>query len=286
LPVAVYTDTTPRQHVLTKHALEMGFLKYYIERLEVYKIPVFSINVSEVKAMNYEELTLNDWTDESGSELEFLAPGVFEGFTNLKHLSFFDRHLKRLPDSCFNGLSNLACLDLCQNKLMFLRPNLFQGLPNLIHLNLSSNILSSLGSNTFKGLNNLKYLDLEYNQLEYIDHDAFQPLKSLTFLSLRNNQLQSLESGVFNGLNTLCDLQLDGNEFTPLHPDIFKPLGKFDLLMEYDCPTRGTYIFSPQQHLLNGSKDMCEALGRGVISDKITSVTSPILNGCYDFHAV
>jgi len=261
LPVAVYTDTTPRQHVLTKQALEMGFLKYYIERLEVYKIPVFSINVSEVKT-NCEELTLNDWTYESGRELECLAPGVFEGFNNLKHLDIFGRYLNRLPDSCFNGLTSLACLDLGRNKLNFLRPNLFQGLPNLKHLMLTENNLSSLGSNTFKGLNNLKYLELTNNQLEYIDPDAFQPIKSLSYLCLSENRLKSLEPGVFIGLNKLCNLKLDGNEFEPLHPDIFKPLGKLSLKMEYDCPTGDTYLFSPQQHLLNGAKDMCEALGR------------------------
>jgi len=50
---------------------------------------------------------------------------------------------------------------------------------------------------------------LDDNQLKYIDPDAFQPLKSL---------------------------------------DIFKPLGKFNFLMEFDCPTGDTYLFSPQQH--------------------------------------
>jgi hypothetical protein len=262
LPLAAYTDATPRQHALTKHALEMGFLKYHIEHLEVYKIPVFSINVLEVKADQI-QLSLIDWCDKSGSELECLMPDVFQGFTNLKQLDLSQHHLKRLPDNCFNGLSNLGCLDLSNNQLKFLRPNLFQGLFNLKHLALNDNQLSTL-VNTFTGLANLKYLLVGNNQLEYIDPDAFQPLKRLSILCLEKNKLQSIDSGVFKDLDTLCNLRLIGNDFPPLHPDIFKPLGKFNILMEFEYIGGEEFIFSPRQHLLNKSKEMCEALSRGV----------------------
>jgi len=278
LSVTAYTDASPIHHVLSKHALEMGFLKYYISHLEVYKIPVFSINVTEAKA-NYKQLSLSDWRNESGSELESLAPDVFQGFTNLKQLDLKDHHLKRLPVTCFNGLSNLACLDLSHNQLSILCLDLFQGLINLKHLELNHNKLSSLGSNTFTGLNNLMYLSISDNQLEFIDPDAFQPLRSLSHLCLRNNKLKSLDSGVFKDLNSFCNLNLVGNEFAPLHPDIFKQLSKFNLVMEVQSLASDTFIFSPQ-HLLNESKEMCEALTKGLL-DLNANEFKPMCDECY-----
>ncbi len=163
------------------------FVVRYIEHLRVYKIPVSSINVSEVKA-DHKQLSLIDWYDKSGNELECLMPDVFQSFTNLKQLDLNDHHLKRLPANCFNGLSNLVCLDLSNNQLKFLRPDLFKGLSNLKHLELKHNYLSTLGSNTFTGLTNLMYLFISDNQLEFIDRDALQPLKSLSFLCLKKNR--------------------------------------------------------------------------------------------------
>jgi len=122
------------------------------------------------------------------------------------------------------------------------------------------------------------YLSISDNQLEFIDPDAFQPLRSLSHLCLRNNKLKSLDSGVFKDLNSFCNLNLVGNEFAPLHPDIFKQLSKFNLVMEVQSLASDTFIFSPQ-HLLNESKEMCEAFTRGLL-DPNANEFKPMYDEC------
>ncbi len=101
-------------------------------------------------------------------------------------------------------------------------------------------------------------------------------------MCLRNNKQKSLDSGFFKGLNTLCNLRLIGNDFTSLHPDIFKPLGKFKLVMEFQSLASDTFISSPRQHLLNESKEMREALTRGLL-DPNANEFKPMYDELFDF---
>ena len=139
--------------------------------------------------------------------------------------------ISSIQPGAFQGLSNLADLDLANNQIASIQPGAFQGLSNLEHLVLRKNQITSIQPDAFQGLSKLQRLLLNDNQITSIQPGMFQGLSNLRFLFLNDNQITSIQPGTFQGLSNLRFLFLDNNRISTIQPGTFAgpPLKTLDL---------------------------------------------------------
>eukprot|EP00057_Strongylocentrotus_purpuratus_P023412 XP_011677886.1 PREDICTED: toll-like receptor 4 [Strongylocentrotus purpuratus] len=104
--------------------------------------------------------------------------------------------------------------------------SLFDGLDNLAHLELEGNPISELLQGMFRGLFALEFLDLSDCEVSSIQSNVFRGLSSLRTLSLGGNKLQRLPFNLltFDNNTSLETLVLAGNKFTYFNYSSFEPL--------------------------------------------------------------
>ena len=132
-------------------------------------------NKDQIAALN---LTIN--------QLTTLPVGIFNGFNNLKRLTFFGNELTTLPAGIFNGLNNLQVLGLNNNQLTTLPAGIFNGLNNLKNLSLTNNQLTTLPTGIFNGLTKPAILDLANNPFT----SSFMPQLIEILHSIPNDQVR------------------------------------------------------------------------------------------------
>ena len=184
----------------------------------------------------------------NNNSISNLAPGAFEGLTNLVYLNLVNNLLSALRPGTFTGLTSLGVLEMQYNGITFLQPGVFDGLPNLeflvvghnriavmqpasfaglislIELDLENNTLKELQAGVFDGLVNLEELDIDENRLDTIAPGAFKGLVNLIEMDLDYNRLEELKPGVFDGLYTMSEIELDHNAIEMIPPDLFADL--------------------------------------------------------------
>ena len=181
------------------------------------------------------------------SKLTTLGADAFNGLTNLADLQLFGNSLTTLDEDIFDGLTNLATLNLSSNLLTTLPADVFDGLTNLAILNLLANDLTTLPADIFDGLTNLATLELSSNLLTTLDADIFDGT-ALVDLRISSNSLTALDANIFDGLTAALEvLDLSDNLFTALPVDIFDGLTSLDFL-DLNCnyfTTLDLDIFDP-----------------------------------------
>ncbi len=192
--------------------------------------------------------------DLSGSGIQSLKPGDFEGLSGLRELDLRRNSLAELPEDIFAGLSNLQRLLLYKNQFTHVPEGLLNGLSNLQIVSFESNRLTKIPSRSFAGLSDLEFLILGGNQLTEVDKNWFSDLSNLKSLGfsvnrlsrlpegmldgltkledvlLNHNDLNSLPAGLLTGLSNLRRLDLQSNELSELHPGFFAGLSKLEYL--------------------------------------------------------
>ena len=163
-------------------------------------------------------------------EIAALQAGDFQGLVNLAELDLGNNSLSELPDGVFEGLANLKGLWLDTRSLSELPDGVFDDLANLERLWLSGNSLSGLPDGVFDDLANLKRLWLDYNSLSELPEDVFDGLANLERLDLNDNSLSELPDGVFDGLSNLEWLDLTGTDLSELPDGVFDGLSDLRIL--------------------------------------------------------
>jgi Leucine-rich repeat (LRR) protein len=158
----------------------------------------------------------------SANKLTTLPGGTFKHLINLKQLSLEKNLIKQIDKDTFEGLNNLAILELSYNKLEHLPENVFKNLKLLQGLYMQENYFRVLSDQTFFGLASLKTLYLEKNRLKFIQSDLFKNLKSLQLLNIRNNPLKIIDDNTFSDLVNLEKLYISGIPFYTLPDGLFK----------------------------------------------------------------
>lgn len=137
---------------------------------------------------------------------------VFRKFSMLETLDLKDNNVI-LKDHLFEGLSNLEHLSLRNNSVERLQPFLFSDLSNLRNLDLSLNRIKSFTSNdTFRGLGNLETLNVSYNLLQQLNYAVLEPLKKLSVLDIAGNRLHYVQYDlIISDMPLLTTLNIKSN---------------------------------------------------------------------------
>lgn len=131
-----------------------------------------------------------------------------EKLLKLKYLNLSTNAISEIGLNAFDGLSELAVLDLSQNHLYYLLPDIFISTKNLRILRLSKNNFNS----HIPKLNCpwLTDLTLSSCQISYVPIDAFIGLSNLRTLDLSNNLMIQLDNVVLDKLHFLKSLLIEG----------------------------------------------------------------------------
>lgn len=159
------------------------------EKFHDFAKPVIQERTTRQKAV-FEQNVKGDVLNLSDGDINYIFPGVFKGFGNLKILEFPGNKLTNIAPGTFDELVSLELLDLSRNQLN----NIAQG--------------------AFNGLRKLKSLYLDHNELEKVDPEVFKRLGNLITLDLQNNKLTNIDPNVFKGLGKLKWLRLEGNKLS------------------------------------------------------------------------
>nr|XP_027202969.1 uncharacterized protein LOC113796878 [Dermatophagoides pteronyssinus] len=180
----------------------------------------------------------------------------------LKNLNLKGINLKHIPDAILN-LTELAFLDLAQNKIEEIKPRMFRNHHLLTALSLERNLIRSMHPDTFVGLNDsLSSLSLLNNMLIEFPLLALSKLTGLRVLDLGFNAIRQLPEQSFRSNELLTLLALDGNPLKTLSLQTFKHLnnslrglsigGKF---FECDCKIRWLAEWSREYSLQITSRE-------------------------------
>ena len=143
---------------------------------------------ADIAAADLARVAELDIADDFEIEGAGVAPGDFDGLSNLGYLRLRVPAGETLLEGTFDGLSSLAWLQVDARGLVPLRPGSFRGLENLVFLLVaSSNVrgdAAPLPPGTFEGMPRLRELVLWQNSRKTIAPGLFDGLSSLDRLDV------------------------------------------------------------------------------------------------------
>ncbi|KAJ7996829.1 hypothetical protein DPEC_G00222580 [Dallia pectoralis] len=166
------------------------------------------------------------------NKIQFIQPGLFKDFTNLKVLNLSNNNLDvfALSKTNIGALTAVERLDLSGNGLYTGMTDVFLSeAPALINISLNGNSITKVGNNTFHGALALRNIDLHNNVILEIEDGAFDSLLHLSELDLSINSVTCIAD--FN-LSQLKVLNLSKNSlecFQTIDSDVEYELLYLDL---------------------------------------------------------
>ncbi|KAK0056186.1 toll-like receptor 4 isoform X3 [Biomphalaria pfeifferi] len=201
---------------------------------------------------------LNKVVDCSSLSLETIHPSWFPSDAHVILLN--NNHLKSLADFSFAHVSNLTDLDLSSNEISHLEIGAFRGLTNLATLNLNDNRLclntKHISEQTFSDLPNLKVLNvIQDTDLRdcNVSHTYLEPLRKLQRLSISANEEVLYFGSEFRSLTNLEALEVTGSAQV-IHDKTFENLGAIQELYLKNMNNLfniSSSVFVPLTHLLS-----------------------------------
>lgn len=137
---------------------------------------------------------------------------LFEGFTNLTHLTIINSKIQEIERNAFSHLPNLEFLDLSENRLSKLFDYIFEDMTKLQKLILNWNDIKTIDSSEFSNLTNLRELQIKRNQLKSIYATTFIGLTHVEIIDLSKNPIAYIQLKSFDSCRSLKQLIIENTE--------------------------------------------------------------------------
>lgn len=144
---------------------------------------------------------------------------AFKGLTLLRKISMRSNLVTHIPDDAFSDNSELAEINLSENKIRWVGRNALKGLVTLNKLLLQNNQLVSLNGSV-RNLPKMRYLDASFNAIQSLERAEFANNGRLTFIKLMANNISSFR-GAFIGAGEVVSLILRRNQVEVLRRSDF-----------------------------------------------------------------
>ncbi|XP_037026204.1 toll-like receptor 3 [Bradysia coprophila] len=212
--------------------------------------------------------TFNGWSDLNvlrihNCELNELHWEMFDGLTNLEHLSLEHNDIKIVPPFALYGAQQIRTLSLARNSILDFNYRSLAGLLKLEWLDVSRNNLTKLSELSFPPFPNLEVVDFRYNPITHIYPmsfgvmnntmhmfigsdtgsldlsfgSSFTSLDRLDTLTLFNATIPVLNQKVFAGLKSITKLTMQG-DIRRIEFDAFAEMPKLKELFLSKCKIR------------------------------------------------
>ncbi|CAH0602475.1 unnamed protein product [Chrysodeixis includens] len=134
--------------------------------------------------------------------------------TNLRQLRITRSNIV-LQSDAFINTPPFKFLELSSDKITYIPDSAFNGLSELTTLNIWGNNFSDVGENAFKGLYSLEEINLNTNHMKAIDEKAFAHTPRLKTVQFMGNVIEEIPTGLFKGQGNLENITIKLN-FVPL----------------------------------------------------------------------
>jgi len=179
---------------------------------------------------------------------------ILEGFSSelpkLYKLDISDCGLSAITNSSFDGMPNIAILNMSMNVLTVLNHSIMSKLHRLNVLDLSHNEITKVGTHTFMSNSHLKILNLSNNKIHHLSADIFDPTPNLSHLDVSNNELSHIwhlnDSTLLKEPKMLSQLEFlnfAGNRIRELHKNNFGYLVNLKAINIFNNPLECTPEF-------------------------------------------
>lgn len=154
------------------------------------------------------------------------AGSKLAGFNNVKsesveELDLSNCSLKKISNTMFDNLSELAYINLSHNRLAMIDPTTFSNLVALEELDLSGNQIEEIPPNMFQNNTQLNTLNLNNNPLKEFHLSTVSEIERL---EIRSCKLTNINDSFSKNLNMLVYLDISGNNITDISPKTFSLL--------------------------------------------------------------
>lgn len=187
----------------------------------VYAISLGTVNLAgsklttfnNVKSETIEELDL------SNCSLKKITNTMFDNLSELAYINLSHNRLSVIAPSTFSNLVNLEELDLSGNQIQEIPPNMFQNNTQLNTLNLSNNPLRQFH---LSAVSEIERLEMRSCKLTNIDNSFSKNLDMLVYLDVSDNSITEISPKTFSLLADLEHIDLSNNGLKTLDSNIFK----------------------------------------------------------------
>ncbi|XP_055386155.1 leucine-rich repeat-containing protein 15-like isoform X2 [Condylostylus longicornis] len=157
---------------------------------------------------------------------------MFDGLSELQHLSLEENDIKIIPAFALYGALHIKTLSLAHNNIFDLHYRSLAGLLDLEILNLSFNNLTKLSELTFPPFPKLEIIDFRHNPIHYIFPATFGVMNTTQVIYLGSNDmmLELNNNKPFESLNMLKYLNINNISIASLNQNIFKNLKQIKTL--------------------------------------------------------
>lgn len=186
--------------------------------------------LKELEIVPYEVYKMEKLT----AELRLRAISFF-GWDNLKVLRIKGCEMDELYWEMFDGLSNLEHLSLESNGIKEVPPFTFYGTPNIKTLSLAHNEILDMSYRSLAGLLELQLLDISDNNIGKLSEQTFPPFPKLEIVDLRHNPIRNLFPSIFGVMNKTEVLYI-GTDDIPLEFNSRKPFEYLNSLIYLEIP--------------------------------------------------
>lgn len=197
------------------------------------KLSLRNNNIKYIPTNAFEGLGLLEELDlghNALAETEDETEKMFEGLRNIASLNLECNDFRWIPKAQLETLKNLERLNLHGNLIEDVTRTPLQmddfELVSLFHLNLSSNYIRTMYQLPLGPMDELLTLDLGFNYISTIWPNSFENMPNLGALLLGGNQLDSIDAQVFSHLKHLKILDLKNNKFNYVTDGMFSYIWK------------------------------------------------------------
>ena len=166
------------------------------------------------------------------NQIEYMAPGTFQGLLRLIFVYLNNNNLKILQTNSFLGCQLITVLTLTNNSIHEIEINSLPmsfGAGGRTH-DLQFNKIKRLKPYTFRNLK-VDSLVLSHNEIEVIDENAFNEIAKIKEICLKYNKIYYIAKGAFNGILNLKLLDLSHNVLRSFDYNFFESFNRINLLL-------------------------------------------------------
>lgn len=273
------------------------------EEVKEKELEIVPYEVYKLEKLRQRTITFYGWDNLKvlrikGCEMDEIYWEMFDGLSNLEHLSLEDNGIKDIPPFSFYGTPNIKSLSLSHNEIFDMSYRSLAGLLELQLLDLSHNIIGKLSEQTFPPFPKLEIVDLSNNPirnlfpsiwgvmnntevlyigsedvpLEFNSPKPFEDLVKLIYLEIPNLVVQKLDESVFSSLSKLEILKIRHGSIPFVEFDTFSKLLKLKELHMSNCKieeiSMDTFFGAKQLEIVDLSNNLLKSVPPGLFDDQ------------------
>ncbi|XP_022091637.1 uncharacterized protein LOC110979841, partial [Acanthaster planci] len=154
----------------------------------------------------------------SGNQFYFLHENPFTNLSSLRTLDLASNEIDVIPDTAFDGCTDLSYVALSSNKIGRILITTFEDCPLSSSLHLSNNEIAYIEDGAIAHVTSTSSITLHNNRLTKIPMGGTFVNLTLSYLFLSGNKIIEVKAGAFQNFRASNTLSLQNNDIAHIEP--------------------------------------------------------------------